>query len=231
MLSFKLVSVNVGLPREYKWQGKTVTTGIFKAPTAGSIALDALNLNGDAQADLTVHGGVDKAVYAYPVEHYQYWRSELPEVDFTHGIFGENLTIAGVLEQEVNIGDRFRVGSVELIVTQPRMPCYKLGLRFNRPDMVKRFLDSQLTGFYFRVLQTGKVETGNTLERVSCDKHRVTVADITQLYVDKERDVELLQRAVAVEALPASWRDYFRKHLEKTAANVSELEKDFNRKR
>ncbi|MGV2827312.1 MOSC domain-containing protein [Myxosarcina sp. GI1(2024)] len=211
----KLVSLNVGLPREYEWQGKTVSTGIFKAPVTGTIKLDTLNFNGDAQADLTVHGGIDKAVYAYPIEHYQYWRSQLPEVEFTCGIFGENLTISGLLETEVNIGDRFNLGSAELMVTQPRMPCYKLGLRFNRPDMVKRFLGSLLTGFYFRVLQTGDVKTGDELKLISRDKHRVTVADITKLYVNKERDLELLQRAIEVEALPASWRDYFRKQLKK----------------
>ncbi len=225
MSSARLVSLNVGLTREFEWQGKTVTTGIFKAPVEGSIRLDSLNLNGDAQADLTVHGGIDKAVYAYPVEHYQYWRSELPEVDFTYGIFGENLTISGLLEDEVNIGDRFGLGSVKLIVTQPRMPCYKLGLRFNRSDMVKRFLKSQLTGFYFRVLQEGEVETGDELKLISRDEHQVTVADLTRLYVNKERDLELLQRAVEVEALPASWRDYFQKQIEKqSSVNSSDEE-------
>jgi MOSC domain-containing protein YiiM len=211
MSSVRILSVNVGLPREFEWQGKTVSTGIFKAPVEGSIRLDSLNLNGDAQADLTVHGGIDKAVYAYPVEHYQYWRNELPEIDFTYGIFGENLTISGLLENDVNIGDRFAIGSVELMVTQPRMPCYKLGLRFNRPDIVKRFLDSQLTGFYLRVLQEGELKTGDELKLISRDQHQVTVADITKLYVNKERDLELLQRAVEVEALPASWREYFQK--------------------
>lgn len=210
-----IVSVNVGLPRQVEWRGKTVTTGIFKTPATGSVRLDDLNLDGDAQADLTVHGGVDKAVYAYPGEHYSYWRRELPDVDFSYGIFGENLTITGLLEDKVNIGDRFRSGSVELMVTQPRMPCYKLGVRFNRPDMVKRFLDSQLTGFYFRVLRQGTVEAGDELELVSCDDHQVTVADITRLYVNKGQDLELLQRAAAVEALPASWRDFFRQQIER----------------
>ena len=218
MSSARLISLNVGLPREVEWQGRTVTTGIFKYPVEGSIKLDSLNFDGDAQADLTVHGGIDKAVYAYPLEHYQYWRNELPEVDFTHGIFGENLTIAGLLEERVNIGDRFSLGSAELIVTQPRMPCYKLGLRFNRPDMVKRFLDSRLTGFYFRVLQEGEVKVCDELRLIARDEHQVTVADITKLYVNKKRDLELLQRAIEVEALPASWRDYFQKQIEKESS-------------
>jgi MOSC domain-containing protein YiiM len=213
MSSARLISLNVGLPREVEWQGRTVTTGIFKSPVQGSIKLNSLNFNGDAQADLTVHGGIDKAVYAYPIEHYQYWRNELTEVDFTHGIFGENLTIAGLLEEHVNVGDRFKLGSVELIVTQPRMPCYKLGLRFHRPDMVKRFLDSQLTGFYFRVLKEGEVTAGDELKLIDRDKHQVKVSDITKLYVNKERDLELLQRAIGVEALPASWRDYLQKQI------------------
>ena len=213
MSSATLVSLNVGLPRDVEWQGRTVSTGIFKNPVAESIKLDSLNFNGDAQADLTVHGGIDKAVYAYPIEHYQYWRGQLPEVDFTYGIFGENLTISGLLENNVYIGDCFTLGSVEIMVTQPRMPCYKLGLRFNRPDMVKRFLDSQLTGFYFRVLKEGTVTKGDELKLISRDEHQVTVADITRLYATKKRDLELLQRATALEALPASWRDYFQKQI------------------
>lgn len=215
MSEVKLVSLNVGLPREVEWQGRTVTTGIFKAPVAGSVSLNSLNFNGDAQADLTVHGGVDKAVYAYPSEHYQYWRGELPEVDFTYGIFGENLTTSGLLEDEVNIGDCYAIGSVKLMITQPRMPCYKLGLRFNRTDMVKRFLKSQLSGFYFRVLQEGTVETGDEFELISRDEHRVTVSNINQLYVNKNPDLELLKRAVEVEALPVSWRNYLQTKIEK----------------
>jgi MOSC domain-containing protein YiiM len=213
MTSATIISLNVGFPREVNWRGKTFSTGIFKEPVRGSVKLTSLNFDGDAQADLTVHGGIDKAVYAYPVEHYQYWQKQLPEMDFTYGIFGENLTISGLLESEVNIGDLFRVGSVELMVTQPRMPCYKLGIRFNRSDMVKRFLDSQLTGFYFRVLKEGEVKAGDNLNRISRDKHQVKVTEITKLYVNKEPDLELLQRVSEVEALPISWRDYFQKQL------------------
>ena len=215
MSSARLISLNVGLPREVEWQGKIVSTGIFKAPVKRSIRLNSLNFNGDAQADLTVHGGIDKAVYAYPIEHYSYWRNQLPEVDFTHGIFGENLTISGLLEDGVNIGDCFTLGSTKLMVTQPRLPCYKLGLRFNRPDMVKRFLDSQLTGFYFRVLQEGEVKPEDELKLISRDKHQVRVADLTRLYLSREADLELLQRAIQVEVLPLSWREYFQKQIDR----------------
>ena len=143
----KLISINVGQPREVHWQGKTITTGIFKEPVSGPIILRPLNLEGDRQADLTVHGGADKAVYVYPAEHYDYWRGELPDMQLPWGMFGENFTTEGLLEDQVNIGDRFRIGAAELIVTQPRLPCYKLGLKFGRVDMVKRFLASRRTGW------------------------------------------------------------------------------------
>jgi MOSC domain-containing protein YiiM len=210
-LKMKLISLNVGLPREVTWKGKTVTTGIFKEPVSERVMVRSLNLDGDRQADLTVHGGVDKAIYVYPFEHYDYWQSELPDTEFPPGIFGENFTITGLKEEEVNIGDRFAIGTVKLMVTQPRLPCYKLGIRFGRPDMVKRFLASRRTGFYFRVLQEGEVRAGDTLELVSRDDNNITVADITQLYVGKEDNLELLHRAAQIEALPKSWRDYFQR--------------------
>jgi MOSC domain-containing protein YiiM len=208
-LKMKLISVNVGLPREVTWKGKTVSTGIFKEPVSERVMVRSLNLDGDGQADLTVHGGADKAVYVYPFEHYDYWRGELPDTELRLGIFGENFTITGLREEEVNIGDRFRIGTVKLMVTQPRLPCYKLGIRFGRPDMVKRFLASRRTGFYFRVLQEGEVGAGDTLELVSRDDSNITVADITQLYTREKNNPELLHRAAQLEALPKSWRDYF----------------------
>ncbi len=177
----KLISVNVGLPRQVTWQGKTVTTGIFKEPINGPVMLRTLNLEGDRQGDLTVHGGAYKAVYAYPVEHYEYWRGELPDMELPWGMFGENFTVEGLLEEEVNIGDRFRMGAAEVVVTQPRLPCYKLGLKFGRPDMVKRFLASRRTGFYFAVLKEGQVEAGNAIELLSRDENKVTVADIVRV--------------------------------------------------
>jgi len=150
--SMKLLSVNVGLPREIEWKGKIVRTSIFKAPVPGRIRVAKLNVEGDQQSDLTVHRGIDKAVYADPSEHYPFWRRELPGMDLPWGVFGENLTTEGLLEETLHIGDRLRVGSSEFVVTQPRMPCFKLGIRFNRSDLVKRFLQSGRTGFYFAVL-------------------------------------------------------------------------------
>ncbi|MBW4692091.1 MAG: MOSC domain-containing protein [Lyngbya sp. HA4199-MV5] len=209
----ELISVNVGLPREVVWKGKTVTTGIFKEPVSTRVMLRSLNLDGDGQADLTVHGGSEKAVYVYPLEHYDYWRSELPDTELTMGNFGENFTTTGLKEEELNIGDRFQIGTVQLMITQPRMPCYKLGIRFGRPDMVKHFLASRRTGFYFSVLQEGEVGAGDILELVSRDVNNITVADITQLYVREQNNPELLNRAAQLEALPKSWRDYFQEQL------------------
>jgi MOSC domain-containing protein YiiM len=205
----KIISVNIGLSREVDWKGRRVRTGIFKQPVKERVMLRSLNLDGDGQADLTVHGGLEKAVYAYPFEHYGYWQSELPDTELTLGNFGENFTTTGLREEDLNIGDRFRVGDVHLMVTQPRLPCYKLGIRFGRSDVVKRFLASRRTGFYFSVLQEGEVGTGDTLELVSRDENNITVADITQLYTHEQNDPELLYRAAQLEALPASWRDYF----------------------
>ncbi|HXF39808.1 MAG TPA: MOSC domain-containing protein [Blastocatellia bacterium] len=214
----KVISVNVGLPREVMWKGKTVTTGIFKEPVAGRVALDALNFAGDRQADLRVHGGPDKAVYVYPVEHYDYWRGELPGVELPFGAFGENLTVEGLLENEINIGDRFRIGTAELVVRQPRLPCYKLAVKFQRDDIIKRFLDSRRTGFYFAVIREGDVSAGDQIEILSRDPNGVTVPDIVRLYLNGDEDLDGLARAANVDALPDNWKTHFADQLEKLRA-------------
>jgi MOSC domain-containing protein YiiM len=211
----KLVSVNVGLPRVVMSNGDPVSTGIFKEPVTGRIMLRTLNLDGDRQADLSVHGGPSKAVYAYPSEHYEYWKREFPEMKLPWGMFGENFTTAGLLESELNIGDKFRVGSATLMVTEPRIPCYKLGIRFGRPDIVKRFLASERTGFYFAVLQPGEVGAGDSIERVERNADGLPVSDITALYTREKSNVGLLRRAMEVEALPESWKNYFQHRLAK----------------
>ncbi len=210
----RLISVCVGLPREVSWKGKPVTTGIFKQPVNGRVMMRSLNLDGDRQADLTVHGGAEKAVYAYPMEHYAYWQHQLPDEELPWGAFGENLTIEGLLETEVNIGDRFRIGTAVVMVTQPRFPCFKLNLKFGRDDMVKLFLDSRLSGIYFSVVQEGEVGVGDAIELVSRDENNVTVADIVQIYV-READDNLVRRAVQVPALAASLRTYFLSQIER----------------
>jgi MOSC domain-containing protein YiiM len=208
-----LLSINVGLPREIQWQGKLVRTSIFKSPVAGDVRVSKLNLEGDQQSDLSVHGGVHKAVYAYPSEHYEFWREEIPGADLRWGAFGENLTTQGVLEEEVRIGDRLRIGSAEFIVTQPRMPCFKLGIRFGRSDIVKRFLRSGRSGFYLAVLEEGQIAAGGSIEVLTRDEHGVTVADIVNLYQADATNQELLRKASDLPALPPDWRDHFRKRL------------------
>jgi MOSC domain-containing protein YiiM len=213
----KILSVNVGSPREVTWQGKLITTGIFKKPVKAPIMLRTLNLDGDGQADLTVHGGVTKAVYAYPSEHYDYWRDELSGVDLSWGMFGENFTTEGVLEESVYIGDRFRIGDTEVTVTEPRMPCYKLGIKFGRPDIIKRFLASRRTGFYFAVVRGGMVGAGDAIELIGREQQEVSVADITRLYAFEKDDLKTLRRAVEVEALPENWKGYFLHQIDKQA--------------
>ncbi len=212
----KVVSVNVGLPREVMWHGRAVTTGIYKQPVAGQVGLRKLDLDGDRQADLSVHGGKDKAVYCYPIEHYDYWRKELPRRELPMGMFGENFTTDGLVEDSVHLGDQFSVGSAEVVVTQPRMPCYKLGVRFQSDDMVRRFLASGRTGFYLAVKREGEVGAGDEIKVISRDENAVPVSEITRLYVAKrynEADATSLRLALRVAALPENWKAYFRERL------------------
>lgn len=174
----KIVSINVGVPREVFWNDKPVRTSIFKNPVAGRIVVNRLGLEGDTQSDLTVHGGPEKALYAYPVEHYEYWKRLLEKPMLPYGMFGENLTTQGVLEPHVHVGDRLRIGSAELVVTQPRFPCYKLGIKFGTMEMVKRFQSSGRSGFYLAVAKTGEVCSGDSIELVSQSTSTLTIAEI-----------------------------------------------------
>jgi MOSC domain-containing protein YiiM len=211
----KIISLNVGLPRLVLRGEEPVSTGIFKEPVAGRVRLRKLNLDGDRQADLSVHGGPAKAVYLYPSEHYEFWQRELPEIDFSWGMFGENFTTTGFRETESNIGDRFKVGSAEVMITQPRMPCYKLGIRFGRTDIIRRFLASERSGFYLSVSKVGEVAAGDEFELIEKNTSGVRVVDVTRLYSSDKSNVDLLRRAIATEALPESWRSYFQERLEK----------------
>jgi MOSC domain-containing protein YiiM len=211
----KLISLNVSLPRLVEYNGEPVATGIFKEPVQGPLMLRRLNLDGDRQADLSVHGGVTKAVYGYPSEHYDFWRKELPEMTLPYGMFGENLTTEGIFEDGVNAGDRFRIGEAELKVTEPRLPCYKLGIKFGRSDIIKRFLKSRRTGFYFSVVKEGTITAGNEIQLISRDPNNVTIADIVRVYAFEKDDRETLGRVVKLEALSESWREHFRKQIRK----------------
>ncbi len=218
----RLISVNVGLPREVTWHGASVTTGIFKEPVTRRIALRKLNLEGDGQADLTVHGGEYKAVYCYPLEHYDYWRKELPDRELPMGVFGENFTLDRSPEESVYLGDRYSVGSAEVVVTQPRLPCYKLGIRFGFDDMVRRFLASGRTGFYLAVTREGKVGAGDEMMAISRDPNGVPISEIVRLYTAKRyssADVATLEKTFAVEAFPESWKEYLRERVERIWAS------------
>ena len=228
----RIVSVNTGLPREVSWHGRMVTTGIFKEAVKGRVTLRKLNLDGDRQADLTVHGGEYKAVYCYPLAHYDYWKKELPGRELPMGMFGENFTVdggdkallggqalpggQGLPEEAVHLGDRFSVGTAEVAVTQPRMPCYKLGIRFGSDDMVKRFLASGRTGFYVAVLREGEVGAGDEMKMIAREANAVPVSEITRLYVVKrygEAEIGAVRRALRVAELPDGWKKYFRERL------------------
>jgi len=213
----RLISLNVGLPRLVEHNGEPVATGIFKEPVSGPLMLRALNLDGDRQADLSVHGGAYKAVYAYPSEHYEFWRRELPEMNLPAGMFGENFTTEGLFEDSVNVGDRFSIGKAEIVATQPRLPCYKLGIKFGRPDILRRFLKSRRTGIYFAVQKEGEVEAGDAIQLISRDPNNVTIADITRLYAFEKNDFATMRRAMKLDALPDSWREYFQKQIESEA--------------
>ncbi|HTY60165.1 MAG TPA: MOSC domain-containing protein [Bacteroidota bacterium] len=194
------------MPRELSWRGTTVLSGIVKEPVDAPVMIRAMNLDGDAQADLSVHGGAAKAVYVYPSEHYPFWRKELPGVDLPWGMFGENLTTEGLLEETVHAGDRFRVGDAELIVTQPRLPCYKLEMKFRRVDIAERFLASGRTGFYLSVLRGGMVRAGDGVELLEEDPESVSIADLVRLRQPGEKDRDVIGRARRIAALPEGWK-------------------------
>lgn len=206
-----LVSVNVGLPRDVEWRGEIVRTSIFKRPVAGPVRVGRLSLEGDAQADPSVHGGATKAAYVYPAQHYRAWRPELGALEW--GSFGENLTVSGLDERRVWIGDRLRIGTAEFLVTQPRLPCFKLGLRLGRAEMERRFLERGLTGFYLSVAVEGELRAGDPVELVERAREPVAVADVVRLYQPGDGDPALVRRLSELAALPDRMREHFRKRL------------------
>lgn len=212
----KIISLNVGRPRLVLDGERQVSTGIFKSPAAGPVMLRTLNFDGDRQADLGAHGGVNKALYAYPSEHYPFWRKELGGMELTWGNFGENLTTEGLLEAQACIDDQFRIGDAIVRVSQPRIPCYKLGIRIGREDMPKRFLASGRSGIYFAVMEEGLVEAGDSIDLVKRDKRGISVADVNRAYVHSRENPDLLRRIIDAEILPPG----LQKDLEKRLAIV-----------
>jgi MOSC domain-containing protein YiiM len=205
----RVISVNVGLPKEISTGDSLVSTGIFKQPVAGVVRVRSLNLDGDRQADLTVHGGLDKAVYIYPSEHYQFWQQELGLSHLEWGAFGENLSVEGLSEDGIAIGDCLAIGTAVLQVTQPRLPCFKLAAKFERDDIIKRFRNSRRTGLYVRVLEEGTLQAGDTINLLRTDPHRVTIREIMDVYLTEAPDRARIDRVLSVEGLAASWRNRF----------------------
>jgi MOSC domain-containing protein YiiM len=216
----KLLSVNVSLPKEVLYRDRTVTTSIFKEPVDSGVMLRTLNLDGDGQADLIGHGGIYKAAYAYSIENYDYWKRELARTDFTLGQFGENFTVEEMLEDEIHVGDVFRVGGALVQVTQPRVPCYKLGIKMGLPRFVKTFLASCRVGFYLRVLEEGEVGAGDVFERVGIDPERMTVREICHLLYFDTKDLDGARKALRIRALSPGWRQSFEERLAKTGVSI-----------
>jgi MOSC domain-containing protein YiiM len=207
-MAMRLLSVNVSPPKAVPQGGKSITTGIFKQPVDGRVRLRTLNLEGDGQADLENHGGIYKAVYAYSIENYDYWKRELRRDDFSYGQFGENFTVEGMLEDAVHLGDVFRVGGALVSVSEPRVPCAKLALRMDMPTFPKRFLASERVGFYLRVLQEGDVSAGDPIERVQMDPERMTVREFLHLAYFDEGNLEGVRKALRIGTLPPDWREW-----------------------
>jgi MOSC domain-containing protein YiiM len=212
-MKMTLVSVNVSQPKTVSHRGRSVTTGIFKTPVSGRVMVRRTNLDGDRQADLSVHGGVDKAVYVYPSEHYTAWAQELGRDEFPFGQFGENLTVEGMVEETVHIGDTFRIGRVLLEVTQPRVPCFKLGIKMGSSQFPKKFLASQRTGYYVRVLEEGEVGAGDPIERITNDPERMTVQQAVHLAFFEQDDVALLEKVLRIQGLSQDWRRMFEEQM------------------
>ncbi len=202
-------SINVGLPRTVEWGGRSITTGIFKGPVSGPVQLDLVNLAGDRQADLTVHGGPDKAVYAYDITHYAVWKQALSRTDWTPGLFGENLTTEGLLESQVRIGDLFQIGTAQLRAVQPRFPCYKVNVRFDNPGMVRHFAQVGRPGIYFRVVEPGTVQAGDAIDLIEPADTDITIQAIAELVLHRKANADLLDRVLALPHLPASLKRQF----------------------
>ena len=212
VIGMTLISVNLGRPREVLHNGRLVNTGIFKFPVDGPVWLGRLNLAGDGQADLRVHGGEDKAVYLYPSEHYAFWTGELGRKDFLPGQFGENFTTGGLLEDKIGIGDVFRVGTAQVQVTQPRTPCFKLGIRMGDDQFPARFAAANRTGFYLRVLEEGRVTAGDAIERIERAADSMSVHDLFRLRLVGGTRAEH-EYAARLPGLSLSWRAAFEKRL------------------
>jgi len=201
-----VVSIQVGRPRQVSWRRRSFRTGILKTPVSGPVAVTRLNLAGDEQADLSVHGGLDKAVYVYPSEHYEFWRAKLDRNDLAWGSFGENLTTTGLDEREIAVGDQLGIGSALFEVRQPRTPCHKLAFKFDRPDIIKAFWKAGRSGFYLSVLDEGVIQAGDKIIVRPAAHPRITIAQLLALLREATVDLDLVRRAIECETLPEAWK-------------------------
>jgi len=211
----KLLSINISKPKPITYNGKIVHTGIFKEPISGTVMLREKNIDGDGQGDLKVHGGTYKAIYGYPIEHYSHWQQKLNRDDLSYGQFGENLTVEGMLEDEVHIGDIFQIGTtVKLQITQPRVPCFKLGYKMGLPEFPKQFLESRRVGFYFRVLAEGEITAGDAISRIEIAPKPMSVKEILNLRYFHTDNHEKIAKARKLPALSPSWKKDFTRILQ-----------------
>lgn len=206
----KIISLNIGKPNEITWKGKRSVSGIYKYPTEKKVFVSPTNIEGDGQGNLKVHGGIDKAIYVYPFEHYEYWKKSFPDIDFSEGIFGENLTTAGLDEFGTNIGDKFKIGEIIVEVSEPRFPCVTLAARLGTTDIIKPFLHSYKSGFYLRVLKEGLIQVGDSITIHEKSDDEFTVADFVKLYINRD-DSELKEKALVNNAISDRWKEKFRK--------------------
>lgn len=209
----KLVSLNVGKPREFNWMGKLVRTSIFKNPVTDRRQVSFLNIEGDQQSDLNVHGGINKAVYAYDLSHYDHWKNILHRDDWQHGMFGENLTTSGLNDDEVKIGSVYQIGTAKFQVIQPRFPCFKLNIRFGLPNMTERFMEEQRNGIYFKVVDEGAIQVSDEIKLVESSPYDVTVADYVECYYSKGSNKSILKRLLSFPGLPERHRTVFEGYL------------------
>ncbi len=207
--NMKVVSLNVGTPQQKEWMGKTVRTGIFKSPVTGKRNVSFVNIEGDEQADLRVHGGANKAVYAYDLSHYEHWKTVLQREQWEYGLFGENLTTEGLPDDEARIGDIYQIGTARFQIVQPRFPCTKLNVRFALPDMMEKFREEKRNGIYLRVLEEGVIEAGDKIVLVQPSFYNLTVQDYVNSYYSKGKDRDLLQIILSIPFLPEGQRKAF----------------------
>lgn len=209
----KIVSLNIGKLKPVAWKDEIITTGIFKSPTTNPCKVSFLNIEGDEQADLRVHGGIDKAIYAYDISHYQHWKNVLQRTDWNYGLFGENLTTKGLHDDEVRVGNVYQIGSCQLMAVQPRFPCIKINIRFALNDMIEKFMQQKRNGIYFKVIKEGIIQVNDNIELIKTSPHNVTIQDFVESYYSKGKDEVLLQKIIAIEFLPERMRKAFESFL------------------